>query len=76
MVCDKFDVWFYDRCVGIPREKEINNDDAWLFAVLVKSEIQHQKSTQIQTYNYLDITNGYLKFCNFATFWVSKNNTS
>ena len=37
MVCDKFDVWFYDRCVGIPREKEINNDDAWLFAVLVKS---------------------------------------
>ena len=37
VACDKFYVWFYYRCVGIAREKEVSNDDAWLFAVLVKS---------------------------------------
>ena len=27
---DICDVWFHYKCVGILREKEISNDDAWL----------------------------------------------
>ena len=29
VACDICDVWCHYKCVGIPREKEINNDDAW-----------------------------------------------
>ena len=36
VACDICDVWFHYKCVGIPREKEINNDDAWLCSTCEK----------------------------------------
>ena len=36
MACDICDVWFNYKCVGIPREEEINNDDGWLCSTCEK----------------------------------------
>ena len=39
MACDICDAWFHYKCVGIPREKEVNND-AWLCSTCEKL-VQH-----------------------------------
>ena len=36
MACDICDVWFNYKCVVIPRDKEINNDDACLCSTCEK----------------------------------------
>ena len=61
MACDICDVSFNYKCVGIPREKEINNDNAWFCSTYERLlVIQRRNSTKIQISDYLYIINGYL----------------